>query len=271
MSTFNNYQGSNKSERKDINTNSRCIQLYNAESQIEASTLVIGVWNEYLTFKGHLALPTEKRSATSVYDYDHNLTAILSLDKVVLLHERIVDELIPAMKEKRSHSVGIVLPRKANEGESLVTVSYEAEGDDVVFGIFKSLDDQTLKPKEMIRYHFNKVISVTDYNPETGSFDAREDYQGDFKTFMKVLDVSINNMLQCQGHGHRHANRFRDERTDNASKKTLGMQSGSSSYGGYSGGKSSFASKGNSQQEDTGHQAPVEQLSNADAINNFLN
>ncbi len=200
---FNNNQNNAKDNSNDTNT--RGLQFKNKDG-FEPSTVSIGFWNDLLTIRINPALPPEAQTENRIYDYNKYVSTALTVEKITLLHEKIKNEVIPAIEKDEECTVGIPVA-----GDSLFIVSTGKSKHGVIkpyMAIVKGINPDTKKAEMVIHYEFNKTSSVDNYNPDTGSYDINKNGIIELLVFDKILEASIWGLSKVFVHADRAVNKF---------------------------------------------------------------
>ena len=252
------YTSTNNNKEK-VNLNTRFMQFMNAESTTP-STMQLSYWNDMLSIKINPALPPEKRTQNSFYNYEEGITTALTVEKVLTLVNEIKREIIPAIKAGENRVIGIPIAG----GTSLLTVSTGVKR----FGevrpfvtIFKNLSPETKRPEQQLSYEFINGLVVNDYDENTGSFTT-DSVQSDLLLFVTCLENAIIGLTSSVAHSNRYHDRF----FRNA------ISGGNTNMGGNGGYRknSNVFSNGNSGSSEGFGDVDQTKLNNMDDIDSFM-
>lgn len=202
---FNKNRANNKQQ---TNVNTRGIQLMNKEG-FDPSTLVLGFWNEMLTVKLHPALEPSKQTATSVYDYETTFQTILNVEKAQLLLNKIRATILPAIKEKKEASVGVLI----GEDTLLIVGTGVKQFNELkpFLGLFKGLNANK-SAETAICFEFRATETIVDYDPMTGEHDVEKDSYPHLDIFINYLATGIKALLHAEIHSIRHVDKYYRDR-----------------------------------------------------------
>lgn len=267
-----NFGSNNNNQRDAVNVNTRGLQMANREG-FQPSTLVLGFWNDMISIKVHPALEASKQTDSKIFDYEQVFSTAITLEKAGVLIDKIENDLLPAITEKKEVFKGVSVG-----GDSLIGVGTKVQDDSVItyFAVFKKLDETTKQPDSSIYYEFKTTYTVDDYNPETGSFTITQGVQSEINLFLSFLKAAQIGLSNTVAHSVRHVDKFFRDRQMNQLDEIggkLGIETkGRNNYGGGSfKTKNIWSSDGNQKSaskdlDDT----QVEKLSNIDSINEFI-
>lgn len=199
---FNN-KGNNR-DKKDYGVNTRGIQFKN-KNGIDPSTMIIGYWNDMVTFKIHPALPKEKQTQENVYDYEHALNTALTLDKAQVLLEgmKYVEK---AIVEEKKYSIGVKI---GNSSVLLISTGVKETGSVRPYlGLYKDLDADTEQAGQGIRYEFNKSDVLIDYDPESGKTEEKNSVPSELLVFKRILAAAIDALGNANVHSMRNVQNY---------------------------------------------------------------
>lgn len=244
--------------KEQVNVNTRFMQFMNSEASTP-STMQLSYWNDMLSIKINPALPPEKRTQNSFYNYEEGITTALTAEKVLTLVSEIKREIIPAIKLGENKVIGIPIAG----GTSLLTVSTGLKRFGVIrpfVTIFKNLNPETKRPEQQLSYEFINGLVVNDYDPETGSFTT-DPVHSDLLLFVTCLENSIIGLTSSVTHSNRYHDRF--------FRNTLTGGTGNYGNGGYKKNTNVFGDSGSN---DSGSFTDVDQtkLNNMDDIDSFM-
>ena len=191
--------------KEQANVNTRFMQFMNSEASTP-STMQLSYWNDMLSIKINPALPVEKRTQNSFYNYEEGITTALTVEKVLTLVNEIKREIIPAIKAGENRVIGIPIAG----GTSLLTVSTGVKRFNEVkpfVTLFKNLDPNTKRPEQQLSYEFLNGLVVNDYDENEGSFTT-ESVQSDLLLFVTCLENAITGLTSSVAHSNRYHDRF---------------------------------------------------------------
>ena len=257
-----------KQNKQEVNVNTRGYRFMNKDGFCP-STLLCGFWNDMISLKIHPALPESKQTASSVYDYNQMVATSLSIEKAVILIDKIETVIEPAIERGEVKSIAVLIG-----GNNLVHVGSGIHGEIHPFvGIHKSLDPETKKPQDSLFYEFvdSSQITIEDYNPETGGYTGSKPVQCELKTFVEILKASVSALCGAPAHSTRYVDKFYRDKVLN-SVMGIGEKMGISDDNGYSGNKSGvdFGFGNKSDSNGTISVPSVNNIDDINAIDNFL-
>lgn len=196
-------KGNNSKDKKDTSVNTKGFQFFNKEG-IDPSTLIVSYWNEGIVLKIHPTLPKDKQDNEHVFDYDHSLSTIVNARqaKLLLLAFPKFEE---AMNDSLEYSTGIrigissVLVLSTGVKETGALRPY--------IGIYKDINAETLEATSGIRYEFNVLETIEDYDPR-GCKLQTETYHVELMLFMAALKTVIEAFTHAHTHSHRNVQRY---------------------------------------------------------------
>ena len=260
----------NKQNKNEVNVNTRGYRFMNKDGFCP-STLVCGFWNEMISLKIHPALPESKQTQSSVYDYNQMIATSLSIEKALILVKKTQELVYPALKQGQNKSIAVLIG-----GNNLVQVGCNNENGRAVayIGIHKNLDPETKKPQDSLYYEFidSSQITISDYDPDTGAYNATEPVQCELETFIEILKASIRALSGAYTHDMRHRDKFYRDKVCNdmgqiANK--LGVELTGNNGGGYSSRPNINFGTSNGG-GNTNQQTHVNNISNMSDIDSFL-
>lgn len=262
----------NKQNKNEVNVNTRGYRFMNKDGSCP-STLVCGFWNEMISLKIHPALPESKQTANSVYDYNQMIATSLSIEKALILVKKTEEIVYPALRHNQTKSIAVLIG-----GNNLVQIGSTAGNNKAVgyIGIHKGLDPESKKPQDSLYYEFmdSSQITISDYNPETGSYGATEPVECELETFIEILKSSISALCGAYTHDNRHRDKFyRDKLCNDMAQIAgkLGVElSSSGSGGGYSSKPNISFGGGFNNNSGGGSSQTVNNISNMSDIDSFL-
>lgn len=220
---------SNKQNKQEVNVNTRGYRFMNKDGFCP-STLICGFWNDMISLKIHPALPESKQTATSVYDYNQMVATSISLEKAIILINKIETIIEPAIEKGEVKSIAILIG-----GNNLVQVGSGLKGEIHPFvGIHKALDPETKKPQDSLFYEFidSSQITIEDYDYETGSYTGSKPVQCELKTFTEILKASVAALCGASAHEIRYVDKFYRDKVLNSIMQ-IGNKMGISYDSGY--------------------------------------
>jgi hypothetical protein len=198
------FYGEQNNGKESISVNTRGIQLYN-EYGFMPATLVMGLWNDFLTLKIHPTLEGSRKEQGRVYDYEKYVNGTLSTDKALTLLNNIKKEILPAIENKENKSVAVVVNKN-----SLIQVGVKVKEDKtaIYVGIFKEVNNDTKKTESFYCYEFGSNVVVSDFNNEDGKFQVTDDKLSEFNVFCTVLEEYVRAQTKAFVHTYRTVERF---------------------------------------------------------------
>lgn len=205
---FSTNKGNNKNDKKTYDVNTKGIQFKNREG-IDSSTLLIDFWKEAVTLKIHPALPVEKQTTESVYDYEHSLSTALVLPKVQSILS-LIPNFRKAMEEEKNYSIGVKIGTSC-----IVMLSTGVKETGMVrpfLGIYKDIDADTLIPNQGIRYEFAENEVMENYDPNEGNKESEIAVRSEFELFIAVLESARDALTNAYTHSMRNVENFHKNR-----------------------------------------------------------
>ena len=270
-------ESGNNSNNNKFNVNTKGVQFYNKDCKFP-STLVFGFWNENISLKIHPALPADKRTQSSVYDYNQYVSTSINGAKALELYNAIQDVIIPAIKEGKIINRGIEIGGMGGTG--LVTIGSGFDGTiNPYIAIFKNLDANTRKPSEFIFYQFNSMRVISNYSHESGEFQPEVNPISELQLFATMLKAATEALTNAETHAGRNVNRAYKDKLMNATLAIANKLGASvESYGSFNkGGGSVFDNNrsGSNKVDDVpfggSEGASVETMSDMGQLNDFMN
>lgn len=250
----------NNQNNKSKSVNTQGYQFYNDDDgAMFKSTLAVGYYDRYLSLRIHPALPEEKRTNTSRYDYETQLLTALTPDKALALVTAVNEKIYPAMSAGKTKSVGVPVG-----ADGIVNISYLAEEGIVCLGLYKGLDPETKKPKESMVFQFKPTMVVEGYDPEKGNF-VTENTESDFVIFITILEQFVKKSGMMDLHVMRYGDRFLRDRLytlTGSGNNNSGYTKNYNNNGGVFGNGGSSSKSNNN--------PPVENMNYGDAIDQFM-
>jgi hypothetical protein len=188
MAEYNTpFAGSSKG-RESVSTT--CVTLKSDDARLK-----IGLYDD--SFSVEFSLPDVDVNGQKTWprDNSHRISFILTPERAAAMYDSIQNELIPAMKEGRPLSTGY--PTN-NEGSRIVDMAFDPNGNLMLRG-FANVDSETRRAGIAVYFPFNKIVNVTDYNKDTGSFNARE-VHANFYLFIWLLKAYLIGTMMCAPH-----------------------------------------------------------------------
>lgn len=265
---FSNRQNNSKDATPNVNTRGHAFMN---KDGFDPSAMRIDFWNEMLSIRFNPALEPSKQTETRIYDYDKTIMTSLSLEKTMVLIDKIENEIFPAIAEDRDRTIGISVG-----GDSLFVVGTgkKLTGSIRPFvGLHKSLDPQTKIPEMSISYEFKRTQTIDEYDPKTGKYELGE-IQSELTLFLSILKNSIGALSNAYAHASRSVNQWRDSKRD-AMLNSMAEKQGvtpmsSSSSGGYRTRSSVDWGTTSSSSESSAPDVDMEELNSMDDINNYM-
>ena len=93
---MNNFGNNNSKNNSLENTNTRGISFFNSKAEFK-SALVLGFWNEMVSFRWHPPLPEEQRTEKKIFNYEESVSTCLGYTKLAALIKGIKEKIIPAL------------------------------------------------------------------------------------------------------------------------------------------------------------------------------
>ena len=190
----------NKSNSNKINTTTKVFQIYNPEGE-DASTLTMGYWNTYVTFKINPALDPSQRDASKVYNYDVTASVIANAEVVTTLNEALREFRISASKG-RTESIAVVA------GQYVIKIGQCADYDGMegqyYLGLFE-VDDKLVQTGSLF-YVFNANVSddsVAMIGWDENSGKPAEDvaYESQWTMFNNFIELAAKEVVMGGAHG----------------------------------------------------------------------
>lgn len=208
---FTNRQSNQKDKNNDVNT--RGFQFMNAEG-FEPSTLSVGSWNDMLSLKINPALEPSKRSEGRVYDYDRNVSTSLNAENVMILHNKIKNNILPAIDNNEDASIGVVI----GGGASLLVIGTGKRLTNEIrpfLAIHKNLNADTKKPEMSMFYEFKKAQTIDNYDESNGNYVVSESINSELNLFIKLLEGYLIAVGKFNVHFSRYVEKFYKDRMMN--------------------------------------------------------
>lgn len=226
----------NNKDRANVNTTG--IQFSNKEG-FDPSALVVGYWNDMLSLKIHPALPKEKQTEKSVFDYEHVVMTSLTVEKLQALHTAVMDRILPAIEAGEEKNVSVIINM-----DSLVTIGTGVALNKKVspyVAIHKGLDPETRKPESSIYYEFKSAPIIEDYDVESGKYETTFDKFTEFKAFLSCIAFAIPVLMNVTSHVSRTVDRaYKEKLTNEIASIAAKLGVSTSSKGGYTSKKDVF-------------------------------
>lgn len=165
-------------------TSTRGIQFYNADSLLYPSTLCVGGWDKMISLRINPAKERSARTATSVYDYEKTVITAITPFQALILHDIIMDKIIPSLQEKNPEKIKIGFPIN---GVHMVAISNGVDkGSNPYLAIYKNIS-QDLIPEQKIYYEFNIATIVNNYEECKSAETTYSQEMSELKYFAKLL------------------------------------------------------------------------------------
>lgn len=196
-------KGNNPSEKKDTSVNTKSFQFFNKDG-IDPSTLVFSFWNDGIVVKIHPTLPKDKQDNEHVFDYNHELTSVITVKHAQTLLMAF-PKLQECIEKQLAYSVGV---RVGTAGVLVLSTGVnETEVVRPYIGIYKNINAETLEAQEGIRYEFNQVEVIEDYDPNGCPLQTTS-YHVELYLFMEALRTTIQAFVHAHTHSHRSVQRY---------------------------------------------------------------
>lgn len=265
---------SNNNQEGKANVNTRAKQFMNKDG-FYPSTLLVGYWNEMISLKMHPALPREKQTQTSVFDYNQAVSTSLTIDKAMILLKKIDDVILPAIYDGKITSTAVLIGLN-----NLVQIGSGIKGGIRPFiAIHKGLDNNSKIPTESIYYEFvnsndQSLSTIDNFDPETGSYENSNTVHVEFFVFRELLLESIRGLMMVSAHTDRYVNKYYKDKVSNdlaeiGAKMGLQLKRESNGFSSY-GNRNNGISFGGSSNGNSGTSAPTNNLNNLSDIDSFL-
>lgn len=189
-----------------VNVNTK---LYDSYS--DTCHLVVGGWNNSLSVKFH---PFKGVDANGLRQYatDKSEVIVTSLngDNTTTLKKAIDDEIRPAINDKKSASVSILV--SSDENKKAITIS--TDGTKVYISVAINVtENNTTTPNNILTHEFNTKEYITSYDPNTGSGE-KVLVNSDFENFYKKLD-SVQAYAGAISHSIKYSDAIRNSYNKN--------------------------------------------------------
>lgn len=261
-------------QEKQNNVNTRAKQFMNKDG-FYPSTLLVGYWNEMISLKMHPALPREKQTQSSVFDYNQAISTSLTIDKAMILLKKIDEVILPAIYEGRVASTAVLIGLN-----NLVQIGSGLKGEVRPFvAIHKGLDADSKIPTESIYYEFvnsndQSLSTIDNFDPETGSYESSATVHAEFFVFRELLLESIRGLMMVSAHADRYVNKYYKDKVSSdlaeiGGKMGLQLRRESTGFSSY-GNRSNGITFGNSSNNVSNMSAPTNSLNNLSDIDSFL-
>lgn len=180
---FGNQGNQSSNGSNNFNQISVTTKLYASYS--DDSSLIVSAWNEQISIRLN---PFRGKSPEGVrlYSQDNNecIMTALSMDNVSALLEGIYSTIYPALIDKKSTNVAIVIGSTTNKK----TLVISTDGNDIDLTIYVGVDENNVaKEGNCISHRFNKKEWIKDYNPSSGEGEIHET-NADFIAFKEKLN-----------------------------------------------------------------------------------
>lgn len=179
----NQNQGNGNNGGNNYNQISVTTRLYNSYS--DTAALIVSAWNEQISirlnpFKG------KSPDGIRIYEQDMNncIMTALSMDNTSALLEGIYSTIIPALVDKKSANVAVLIGTTTNKK----TLVISTDGNNVSLTIYVGVDEENkAKEENSITHIFNKKEWIKDYNSSSGTGEIHE-ANADFTSFTRKLE-----------------------------------------------------------------------------------
>lgn len=180
---FGNQNNQSSNGGNNFNQVNVTTKLYSSYS--DDSALIVSAWNEQISIRLN---PFRGKSPEGVrlYAQDNNecIMTALTMDNVSALLEGIYSVIYPALVDKKSANVAIIIGSTANKK----TLVISTDGNDVFMTVYVGVgDDNSAKAENSITHKFNKKEWIKDYNPSNGEGEIHE-ANADFIAFKEKLN-----------------------------------------------------------------------------------
>lgn len=178
----------------------------------DTCSMSIGCWDDKFSIKYMPALERNDRGMMT-YDKDNRISTSLSLVKAGVLVKKYTKKLLPMIlgnAEKAPVSFGVPI-RSNNAGNCILGIEYsQDEGSDnySTYLIFaRNIDNGVCQPSNLIKFKFNKVESVEDFDPLNGTGEVVME-EGEIMDFMQILKDRMM-MTGLSSHAKRYSDSFK--------------------------------------------------------------
>lgn len=195
-------KGNNK-DKKEVTVNTKGISFKN-KNGIDPSTMIVDFWKDSLTIKIHPALPPERQTSESVYDYEHFLNTVIVIPKIQTLVDSI-PKFLEAIEQARPYATGVRIG--ANSAFILSTGVKETGEVRPFAAIYKDIDADTLQAGQGIRYEFVQYMSLENYDPD-GCQEVGTMYHAELEVFLQILKHSVPALTNAYTHSMRNVENF---------------------------------------------------------------
>lgn len=196
---FNNLR-SNFNNGSNVNTSTRLYSSYSDTCQF-----TVNAWNENISFR---FAPCKGITEDGVRQYAQDRTEIivtsLTQDNNTALIKGIEDKILPAIKDKKSANVSIVIGNNNNGTNNRKILKLDTDGEKVTLTLYLGVDDNGVSNGDNVTHTFNKKSYVTDYDPKTGNGTEVVE-QSDFINFYELLK-NCRNLIPVIPHAINHNN-----------------------------------------------------------------
>lgn len=156
-------------------------------------------WNGCVSVKMAPIKPEDERTPNSVFDYKNRLQLAIPFDSAIILGNRIIEEIIPALEAGEEKSVGVI----SSKVNLLMVKNTKTKDGKIVPVIWMYLNiDETHHPEKMLGFVFRPKRIFTKFEPETGDFDLVETTIDELKVVANFLK-SIVNMYGQPSHDYK--------------------------------------------------------------------
>ena len=205
----------NNNPKNEINVNTGITTLFS-----DISSLTIGCWNDKISLRWMPAIGKDESGVTR-YDKDHRINTSIGHVKVATLlkiYEKNLKELVETQQDpgEKGKSVGVKLMGK--EGISVLLIEYKRDSEgvpQVYLTLARKLTPAGADPSNIVRYQFNKIESIVDYNPAEGGEPIVEKENSEFEDFLEILR-SRKLMTGLNSHATKYSAAFGGKRNNNA-------------------------------------------------------
>jgi hypothetical protein len=191
------YNENMKSKNDNVTMNG--ISLYGSESVMN-----LGYYNGGVSVRICPIKPENERTPKSMYDYNTHTNIVIPKEDVLYLGWMLKNIFLPKMQAGEPYFQGIQIGRS---NMIIFSTGSEKSNDLPYVTICRELDPATLRPKEMRRFLFRPVTTLSKYEPEAGEYetDVHKDY--DVIKFVEFF-IQASNLSGAAYHSYRYEHRF---------------------------------------------------------------
>lgn len=184
--------------RKSLNTRGR--GFYN-EAGYEPTAISFQFWKEMLKIQIAPALPEEKRTASSRYDYSTGISVYLTADRARDLYNGMAQFYEIYKSGNNPDKFGVATKSGLVEIATGASLGVKAKERSIFLVLYDNIDDET-KTDVYITFEFQESKIIRNYNNATGKFDS-DAANGSFETFMYDIRVYCESTSGAIGHAVR--------------------------------------------------------------------